>query len=88
MGRVQVLEYQGARGEGLYHRAKPPALGHLHATWHVRTVAPLAARLRAGSVPYEEHGVVRTLCGEGRMISFCSPAGYRIEVQEEREDAS
>jgi catechol 2,3-dioxygenase-like lactoylglutathione lyase family enzyme len=82
LGRVEVIEYERARGVNLYHRARPPATGLLHVTYGVGDLSPLLWRLRAADVPVIDHGERGLLYGDGRVVSFCTPAGFRIEVQE------
>ena len=84
MGRVEIVEYQQADGEDRYARAVPPATGTLHVTWQVPDLAPLLANLATNGIDHSEHGNIDAVFGKGRMISFRSPAGLRIEVQEVR----
>lgn len=81
LGRIEIIEYQQVRGEDRYPAARPPATGILHANWQVPDLAPIQARLRAGNVAFREHGTVHALYGSGPVMSFRSPAGFRIEVQ-------
>jgi catechol 2,3-dioxygenase-like lactoylglutathione lyase family enzyme len=81
LGRIEVIEYQQVRGEDLYPRAMPPATGILHVTYRVPDLAPLRARLAAAGVSVTEHGTVTAIFGSGPLLSFRSPAGFRIEVQ-------
>lgn len=83
LGRIEVIEYQKAPGENLYLRAKPPATGILHVNYVVRDLAPLRTCLRKAKVAITEHGALSTLYGSGPVMSFHSPAGFRIEVQGE-----
>jgi catechol 2,3-dioxygenase-like lactoylglutathione lyase family enzyme len=82
LGRVEVIEYQRVQGDDLYPRANPPATGILHLNYRVPDLAPIRARLAQAGVPVTEHGNVTALFGSGPVISFRSPAGFRIEVQE------
>ena len=81
LGRIEVIEYQQVQGEDRYPRAKPPATGILHVNFRVPDLAPLRARLAKAGVPVTEHGSVTALFGSGPVVSFRSPAGFRIEVQ-------
>jgi catechol 2,3-dioxygenase-like lactoylglutathione lyase family enzyme len=82
MGRIEVIEYQQTEGTDRYALAKPPHTGTLHVTWQVDDLAPLRASLDKWGVPITEHGPVDAIFGRGPMISFYSPGGFRIEVQE------
>jgi catechol 2,3-dioxygenase-like lactoylglutathione lyase family enzyme len=82
LGRIEAIEYEGARGNNLFARARPPALGTLHVTYRVPDARPLLARLRTAKVDATDHGNRNLLYGTGRVVSFHSPAGFRIEVQE------
>ena len=84
MGRIELVEYQQTEGTDRYALAKPPATGTLHVTWQVDDLAPLRTRLAASLVEVTEHGMIDAIFGAGPMISFKSPGGLRIEVQEIR----
>ena len=82
MGRIEVIEYQQTEGTDRYALARPPNTGTLHVTWQVDDLGPLRASLDNWGVPVTEHGSVDAIFGRGPMISFYSPGGFRIEVQE------
>ncbi len=82
MGRIEVIEYQQTGGQDRYALAKPPATGTLHVTWQVADLEPLRANLETYGVEVTEHGRLDAIFGSGPMISFYSPGGFRIEVQE------
>jgi catechol 2,3-dioxygenase-like lactoylglutathione lyase family enzyme len=82
MGRIEIIEYQRAEGRQLFDRAVPPATGLLHAGWRVADLAPLRRQLAARGIDYREVGAVDAIYGDGPMLVFHSPAGFRIEVQE------
>lgn len=82
LGRIELIEYERTSGNNFFARAKPPALGTLHVTYQVRTLRPLLDRLRAADVDVVDHGNRRLLYGTGHVVSFRSPAGFRIEAQE------
>lgn len=83
LGEVEIIEYQGVSGKDLYPLAKPKALGILHVSYRVQSLQAILGRLQAAGVATIDHGFVRTLSGEGRVISFHTPAGLRIEVYEQ-----
>jgi hypothetical protein len=69
----------------LFARTRPPALGTLHVSYRVPDLHRLRERLRRARIPATEHGELSLLYGKGPLISFKSPAGFRIEAQERRE---
>jgi len=81
MGRIEIIEYQGVQGEDRYPRARPPARGILHINYRVPDLEPVRERLAMANVAVTDHGIVDAIFGTGAMISFRSPAGFRIEVQ-------
>lgn len=81
LGRVEVIEYQGAPGADLYPRARPPATGILHVNYRVEDLGPVRAALAAGGVAWQEHGSVPALYGTGPVLSCRTPAGLRLEFQ-------
>ena len=81
LGRIEIIEYQQVRGRNLYPRAKPPATGILHVNWQVPDLESVRTRLRAGNTAFREHGTLDLLYGSGPVLSFHSPAGFKIEVQ-------
>jgi catechol 2,3-dioxygenase-like lactoylglutathione lyase family enzyme len=82
MGRIEVVEYQRTGGADLFSRARAPATGTLHAGWQVESLAALLTALDARGIAYRQYGQLETIVGRGPMISFQTPAGFRIEVQE------
>ncbi|RMF96263.1 MAG: VOC family protein, partial [Gammaproteobacteria bacterium] len=84
LGRIEIVEYQRTAGEDRYTRARPPARGLLLAGWRCADLAPLRARLAGLGVTVTEHGEIDAIYGHGEVISFASPAGFRIEVQARR----
>jgi len=88
-GRLEIVQYEGAKSADLYPRARPPARGMLSVTYFVpdvgailaKATAPDAPKMRAAPV---DHGVVTTIFGQSRMISLTSPAGLRIDLVERR----
>jgi catechol 2,3-dioxygenase-like lactoylglutathione lyase family enzyme len=81
LGRIEIIEYQRVRGKDRYHLARPPARGILHVNYRVSDLVPVRERLAMANVVVTEHGVVDAIYGTGAMLSFRSPAGFRIEVQ-------
>ncbi len=84
MGRIEVIEYQQTDGRDLYALAKPPATGTLHVNWQVENLEGLLANLKKWGIAPTDHGELTTIYGSGRVISFTSPGGFRIEVQQSR----
>lgn len=81
LGRIEIIEYEKMPGEDRYPRARAPATGILHANYQVPDLDAVRERLARAGVPFTEHGPVRALYGQGPLVSFRSPAGFRIEVQ-------
>lgn len=82
MGRIEIVEYQQTEGADRYRLATPPNTGTLHVNWQLEDLGPLRANLEKWGVPVTEHGPVDAIFGSGPVISFYSPAGFRIEVQQ------
>ena len=82
-GRVELVAYIGAeKQDDLYKIANPPALGTLHCVFRVEDIDSIKNKLRNRSVSFKEHGLLDLIYGKGEVISFRSPAGLRIEVQQ------
>ena len=82
-GRVELVAYIGAeKQDDLYKIANPPALGTLHCVFRVGDIDNIKNKLRKRSVSFKEHGLLDLIYGKGEIISFRSPAGLRIEVQQ------
>ena len=82
-GRVELVAYIGAEKQNnLYEIANPPALGTLHCVFRVEDIDSIKNKLKNRLVHYEEHGLLDLIYGRGEVISFRSPAGLRIEVQQ------
>ena len=82
-GRVELVSYIGAeKQDDLYKIANPPALGTLHCIFRVEDITNIKNKLKKRSVNYKEHGLLDLIFGKGEIISFRSPAGLRIEVQQ------
>ena len=82
-GRVELVAYIGAeKQDDLYKIANPPALGTLHCVFRVEDIDNIKNKLRNRSVSFKEHGLLDLIYGKGEIISFRSPAGLRIEVQQ------
>jgi len=84
LGELEIVEYQGVNSNNLYPRAKPKALGILQAAYVSTDTTGLQARLQAQGVSVTQHGQVDTLIGSGQVLSFVSPAGFKVEVYEQR----
>ena len=82
LGRIEVIEYQHTRGRNLFARTRAPALGALHVTYQVADLAPIRERLAGAGIAVSEYGPRKLLYGAGPVISFHSPSGFRLEVQE------
>ena len=82
-GRVELVSYIGAeKQDDLYKIANPPALGTLHCVFRVEDIDNIKNKLRNRSVSFKENGLLDLIYGKGEVISFRSPAGLRIEVQQ------
>ena len=82
-GRVELVAYIGAEmQDDLYKIANPPALGTLHCVFRVEDIVTIMIKLQKRMVHYEEFGLMDLIYGRGEVISFRSPAGLRIEVQQ------
>ena len=88
-GRLEIVQYEGAKSADLYPRARPPARGLLSVTFFVPDIdavlsraAALSAAAGAGAMraPPVDHGLRDTVFGKARMATLTSPAGLRIDL--------
>ena len=86
-GQIELIEYRGVDGENRYPRARPTSRGILHVSYEVSSLEPMKRRLDQHRIDFSEHGTVETLYGTGAVMSFFSPAGFRMELHERRQDA-
>ena len=73
---------KGGGQNNLYEIANPPALGTLHCLFKVKTISEIKKKLQKRSINFDEFGSLDLIYGKGEVISFRSPAGLRIDVQE------
>jgi len=81
-GQIEIVEYQELKGTGLYPRARPPGLGTLMVSYQVDDIKALADRLIRHRVKYTCSNAVDTVLGDGAVLQFASPAGFRVQVFE------
>ncbi len=82
-GRVELVTYVDAgKQDNLYKIANPPALGTLHCLFKVESISEIKKKLQKRSIDFNEFGSLDLIYGKGEVISFRSPAGLRIDVQE------
>jgi catechol 2,3-dioxygenase-like lactoylglutathione lyase family enzyme len=81
-GRLEVVHYQGAPGEDRYARARPPALGTLHATVFTDSLAAWRARAEKAGRGVVQHGRLVTVFGEGEVATVHTPGGLRVDVMQ------
>jgi len=80
-GTVQVSQYSGAvNSEDRYPRAKAPARGMLSLTYFVGDLSPWLAQAGHGEITDLGRGA--GIYGPGRMVTFATPAGLRVDVVE------
>ncbi len=82
-GRMEIIEYQGVRGDNLYPKTTPKSRGILHVSYFTNDLGGLKKTLETHEINFEliEHGA--TLYSRGPTIFFQSPAGMRIYVSEQ-----
>ena len=80
-GTLQVVQYNGAlSSENRYPRAKAPARGMLSLTYFVDDLSPWLAQAGRGEITDLGRGA--GIYGPGRMVTFTTPAGLRVDVVE------
>lgn len=84
-GQIEIIEYRGVDGDNRYARARPKSLGVLHVSYLAPSLDPMRRTLDQHRIEFGEHGVVDTLYGRGAVMSFHTPAGFRIELHERRD---
>jgi catechol 2,3-dioxygenase-like lactoylglutathione lyase family enzyme len=77
-GRIEIVQYEGARSRNLYPRAKPPARGMLSVTYFVPEVDSIVAR--GASLGVRDLGRFDGVYGSGRMATASTPAGLRVDL--------
>lgn len=81
-GNVQFSQYSGAlSSENRYPRAKAPARGMLSLTYFVNDLSPWLAQAGKGEIIDLGNGA--GIYGPGRMVTFTTPAGLRVDVVEQ-----
>ncbi len=85
LGRIEIITYVGVSGANLFSRAKPKALGILQVTFLTDDLSGLERRLALSSTTFESHGRASTVGYTGDVISFTTPAGFRIVVVQNHE---
>ncbi len=80
-GRLEIVQYEGAKSANLYPKAKPPARGLLSVTYFVPDVGAILARAPATAAPVD-HGSVDSIFGRARLATLTSPAGLHIDLVE------
>lgn len=81
-GRVELIEYEGQRGQDRFALAKPPAAGILRCAFSVESLRQFLDRAGRRGIHAHTHDHVETLFGAGPMCSLTSPAGLCIDVFE------
>lgn len=90
-GRLEIVQYEGVKGNDLYPRAVPPARGMLAVSFFVKDIDAILARAAtlvrergaaAMRKPPHDHGVVETIFGRARMATLTSPAGLTLHLIE------
>jgi hypothetical protein len=76
-GRIELVQYGGAKSANLFPRTVPPARGMLSVTYIVPQLDALLAR--GQSMGVKSHGAVSTVLGQGRMASATTPTGMRLD---------
>ncbi len=81
-GRMEIIEYQGVRGNNLYPKAVPKSLGILHVTYLTDGLESLKATLADHDIGFKFVENTKTIYSSGSTLSFLSPAGLRLYVAE------
>jgi len=80
-GTVQFSQYTGAlNSENRYPRAKAPARGMLSLTYFVNDLSPWLTWAGQGEII--DLGSGAGIYGPGRMVTFTTPAGLRVDIVE------
>ena len=82
LGQVEIIDYRGTDGADLYPRAVPGARGIFQIGYRVGGLDHFRRRLDALGIDVVDNGPVASLVGDGKTLTFRSPAGLRIEVRE------
>lgn len=79
-GRIELVQYEGVVSENRYARARAPARGQLSLTYFVDDLSPWLAQAGRGEVI--DLGTGAGIYGPGRIATFTTPAGLRVDVVE------
>lgn len=90
-GRLEIVQYEGVKGNDLYPRAVPPARGMLAVSFYVKDIDVILERaaklvrergIAAMRKPPLDHGIVETIHGRSRVATLTSAAGLTLHLIE------
>jgi catechol 2,3-dioxygenase-like lactoylglutathione lyase family enzyme len=79
-GRLELITYEGLRGENLFPLACPPALGALLCRFAVANADALLSVAAERGWQADDYGNAALLFGKARLVSLRSPAGFTLEA--------
>lgn len=81
LGRMELIRYEGLKGENLFARAVPPATGILSCGYQSGSLDRLAAAAQKLGLETKNPARYELLTGSGLIMQMRSPAGLQLEIR-------
>jgi len=85
MGQMEIINYQGTKGNDLFPSAVPKQRGILYVTYKVNDLSAFTDKLKSKGLEWTDLGQRTTLNGTGHYIRLQSPGGLNVELFEPKQ---